>query len=67
MDRLDECLARLREPESAQHIPTDQQTVPQAADTIARIAALPIVPDTGGRARASLRRYATTLRHIRFD
>jgi hypothetical protein len=67
VDRLDECLARLHEPEFAHHIPTDQQAVPQVADTIARIAALPIVPDTGGRARASLRRYSTTLRHIRFD
>ena len=66
VDRLDECLARLREPEFAHHIPTDRQTVPQVADTIARIAALPIVPDTDGRARGSLRRYVTTLRHIRF-
>lgn len=67
VDRLDECLARLHEPEFAHHIPTDQQTVPQVADTIARIAALSIIPDPDGRARASLRRYATTLRHIRFD
>ena len=67
VDRLDECLGRLREPEFAHHIPTDRQTVPQVADAIARIAALPIVPDTDGRARASLRRYATTLRHVRFD
>lgn len=67
VDRLDECLARLQEPEFAYHIATDQQTVPQVADTIARIAVLPILPDTGGRARASLRRYVTTLRHIRFD
>jgi hypothetical protein len=65
--RLDECLARLHEPEFAQHVLTDRQTVPEVADMIARIAALPIVPDTDGRARASLRRYATTLRHIRFD
>jgi hypothetical protein len=67
VDRLDGCLTRLQEPEFAHHITTDHQTVPQVADTIARIAALPIVPDTGGRARASLRRYATTLRHIHFD
>jgi hypothetical protein len=66
VDRLDECLDRLHEPEFAHHIPTDQQTVPQVADTIARIAALPIIPDTDGRVRSSLRRYATTLRHIRF-
>src|SRR5262249_19934197 len=66
VDRLDECLARLHEPEFAYHIHTDQQTVSQVADTIARIAALPIIPDTDGRVRASLRRYATTLRHVRF-
>ena len=67
VDRLDECLARLHEPEFAHHIPTGQQTVPQVADAIARIAALPIIPDTDGRVWVSLRRYATTLRHIRFD
>jgi hypothetical protein len=67
VSRLDECLARLHEAEFAHHIPTDEQTVPQVADAIARIAALPILPDTGGRVRASVRRYATTLQHIRFD
>jgi hypothetical protein len=63
VDRLDDCLARLREPEFAQHLHTDQQTVPEVADTIARLAALPIRPDTDG----SLRRHATTLRNVRFD
>jgi hypothetical protein len=67
VDRLDDCLARLQEPEFAHHIHTDELTVPQIADTIARIAGLPVVPDTDGRLRASLRRYATTIRHIRFD
>lgn len=67
VDRLDQCLARLHEPEFAYQIHTDQQTVPQVADTIAQIAALSIIPDTDGRLRASLRRYATTFRHIRFD
>lgn len=67
VDRLDQCLARLQEPEFAYQIHTDQQTVPQVADTIAQIAALSIIPDTDGRIRASLHRYATTLRHIRFD
>jgi hypothetical protein len=67
VDRLDDCLARLREPEFADHIHTDQLTVPQVADAIARIAALPIAPDADGRLRGSLRRRATTLRHIRFD
>lgn len=67
VNRLDECLARLREPEFAHHILTDQLPVPQVADTIARIAALPIAPDTDGRVQAWLRRRATTLRHIRLD
>ena len=65
--RLDDCLARLHEPAFAHHLHTDQQTVPQVADNIARIAALPVVPDTDGRLRGTLRRYATTVRHIRFD
>ena len=67
VDRLDDCLARLREPEFAEHIHTDQQTVPQVADTIACLAALPLIPDTDGRLRSSLRRYGTTLRHVRLD
>jgi len=67
VDRLDECLARLHAPEFADHIHTDQQTVSQVADSIACKAGLPIAPDTDGRLRASLRRYATSFRHIRFD
>jgi hypothetical protein len=67
VDKLDECLARLHEPEFAQHIRTDQQTVSQVAATIAQVAGLPIAPDTDGLLRASVRRYTTTLRHIRFD
>lgn len=67
VDRLDECLGRLQAPEFADHIHTDRQTVSQVADSIARNSGLPIVPDTDGPLRASLRRYATSLRHIRFD
>jgi len=67
VSRLDDCLARLREPEFAEHIHTDQQTVPLVADEIARSAGLPISPDTDGPLRGSLRRYATTLRHVRRD
>jgi hypothetical protein len=65
--RLDECLNLLHGPEFAEHIHTDQRTVPQVADAIARATALPILPDTDGRLRASLRLYQTSLRHIRFD
>jgi hypothetical protein len=67
VNRLDDCLERLRQPEFAEHIDTDQQTVPQVADTIARLAALPVRPDTDGPLRGSLRRYATTLRNVRLD
>jgi hypothetical protein len=67
VDRFDECLNRLRSPEFAEHIHADQQTVPQIADAIARVARRPILPNTDGRLRASLRLYLTSLRHIRFD
>lgn len=64
---LDDCLARLRQQAFAEHIETDDRTVPDVAGAIARSAALPILPDTDGPLRSSVRRYATTLRHVRFD
>jgi AAA domain len=67
VNRLDDCLARLGEPGFAEHIHTDQRTVPQVADTIARLAGLPVIANTDGRLRASLRRYGTSLRHVRLD
>jgi len=67
IDHLSEYLERLRAPEFAQHIHTDQQSVAQVADAIARSAGLVIAPSADGPLRASLRRYATTVRHIRFD
>jgi hypothetical protein len=65
--RLDDCLKRLQEPEFAEHIHTDHLTVPHVADRIAHSAGLPITPNTDGAFRARLRRYATGIRHIRFD
>jgi AAA domain-containing protein len=67
VERLDDCLTRLSSAEFAEHIATDHLTVARVADTIARSVGLPIAPDTDGPVRAQLRRYATTLRHIRFD
>jgi hypothetical protein len=64
--RLDDCLAALRAPAFADQVHTDELTVPQVADTIARLAALTVIPDTDGRLRAAGRRYGTTVRHIRF-
>jgi hypothetical protein len=65
VDVLDEWLERLRRPEFAQHVDTDDQTVAQVADTIARSAGLTIRPSTDGPVRAWLRRYETTARHVR--
>jgi hypothetical protein len=65
--RLDDCLDRLREPEFAEHIHTDDISVPQVAERVARSAGLPIAPATDGPLRARLRRYATSVRHVRFD
>jgi hypothetical protein len=67
LNQLGDSLQRLRAPEFAQHIQTDQLTVSQVADTIARAAGLAISPSADGPLRASLRRYATTIRAIRFD
>jgi hypothetical protein len=67
VDRLDECLNRLRSPEFAEHIHTDGLAVSQIADEIARATALTVLPNTDGRLRAALRLYQTSLRHIRFD
>jgi hypothetical protein len=67
IEHLSENLQRLRGPEFARHIHTDHQTVAQVADAIASSTGLAIMPSTDGPLRASLRRYATTVRHIRFD
>jgi AAA domain len=67
VDHLDQCLARLRQPEFAEHVRTDSRSVAQVADAIAASAGLTITPSHDGPARAWLRRRATSIRHIRFD
>lgn len=62
---LDQCLDRLRQPEFAEHVPTDDRTVAQVADAIAASAGLTLTPSADGPARAWLRRRATSIRHIR--
>jgi AAA domain len=64
--KLDECLDRLQGPEFAEHIRTDDLPVPDVATHIARSAGLPIAPNLDGRVRRRLRRYAVSLRHVRF-
>jgi hypothetical protein len=64
---LDENLRRLAGPRFAEHIHTDQLTVAQVADAVAGAAGLTLAPATGGPLRATVRRYLTTARHIRWD
>jgi hypothetical protein len=64
---LDEWLAQLRRPEFAQHVHTDHKTVAQVADIISGSAGLTIKPSTDGPVRARLHRYATTVRHVRWN
>ncbi|GAA0925972.1 hypothetical protein GCM10009559_10970 [Pseudonocardia zijingensis] len=64
--KLDECLDRLRAPEFTEHIRTDHLPVPDVATRIAASAGLPIAPNLDGRVRRRLRRYAVSLRHVRF-
>ncbi|WP_406507390.1 AAA family ATPase [Streptomyces sp. NBC_00212] len=64
---LDLCLERLSGPEFAEHIHTDELTVPQVADRVATSAGLRPLPNTDGALRHRLRRTRIGLRHIRFD
>jgi hypothetical protein len=62
---LDECLAQLENGVFAEHLYTDEMSVPQVADAIARAAGLAIRPDSSGSVRTQLRLYRTSLAHIR--
>ncbi|MFJ6832297.1 AAA family ATPase [Streptomyces sp. NPDC091209] len=67
VQQLDHCLERLREPEFAEHLWTDQTTVAKTADRIAVLAGLTLTPNRDGALRGRLRRAWTSARHIRFD
>ena len=64
---LDECLAQLQDELFAEHLHTDEMSVAQVADAIARSAGLAIRPDSSGTVRTRLRLYRTSLAHIRRD
>jgi hypothetical protein len=64
VDHLAEWLHVLAQPQFAEQIHTDRQTVVQVADSIAKSAGLAITPSTDGPLRAWLHRYATTVRSI---
>ncbi|MFE2300738.1 AAA family ATPase [Streptomyces sp. NPDC059445] len=65
--RLDHCLERLREPEFAEHLWTDETSVARTAERIAVLAGLTLAPNRDGALRGRLRRARTSVRHIRFD
>jgi hypothetical protein len=62
---LDRCLERLRTPEFAEHIWTDDLTVAQVADRIADSAGLRLLPNSDSVLRGRLRRAWVGVRHIR--
>jgi hypothetical protein len=66
VERLDEWLDQLRQPEFAEQVDTDGKSVAQVADIIASSAGLSITPSVDGPVRAWLHRYATTARHVRW-
>jgi hypothetical protein len=67
VDRLDDCLTRLRGVAFATHIQTDGVSVSKVADTIAHQAGLRIAPDTDSSLRTQWRLYRTSVRHMRAD
>ncbi|MER6179592.1 AAA family ATPase [Streptomyces sp. NPDC001652] len=67
VQQLDHCLERLREPEFAEHLWTDESTVPKTADRIAVLAGLTLRPNNEGALRTRLRQIRVGVKHIRFD
>ncbi|NYV76088.1 AAA family ATPase [Streptomyces sp. UH6] len=67
VERLDGTLERLKEPEFAEHLWTDDFTVSRTADRIAVLAGLTLRPNRGGALADRYRRVRVGLRHIRFD
>ena len=65
--KVDECLSRLRAPEFARHVWTDDLTIPEVADHIANETGMTLTPNRDNRLQAYARRTWTTLKHLRFD
>ncbi|MET8830056.1 AAA family ATPase [Streptomyces sp. NPDC004610] len=65
--QVDHCLERLAEPEFAEHLWTDDTTVPKTADRIAVLAGLKLRPNTEGALRTRLRQAGVGVKHIRLD
>jgi hypothetical protein len=67
LSKLDLCLQRLSAPEFAEHVWTDQITIPEVAERIAGSAGLTLAPNGDSALRGRLRRAWTGAKHIRFD
>lgn len=65
--RLDDALGELVKPMYAEHVYTDEITVPRVANRIGEIAGLKLQPNHDGPLLRRLRRAATGLRHVRVD
>lgn len=67
MSKVDECLSGLSDPRFATHVRTDDLTIPEVADQVAKAANLQLLPNKDTRLQAQARRMWTTLKHVRFD
>ena len=64
VSKLDLCLERLCAPEFADQVWTDDLTIPQVADQIARAVGLTLTPNTDTALRSRLRQAWTGVKHI---
>lgn len=67
VSKVDICLERLRDTQFARHVWTDDLSIREVADHIAKTVGLALTPNTDSRAHGYLRRSWTSLKHIRFD
>lgn len=67
VSKVDVCLEQLRNDLFARHVWTDELSIREVADHIAKAAGLSLTPNTDSRVRGYLRRSWTSLKHIRFD
>lgn len=65
LSRLDDCLSALTRQEFEKHVWTDDLSIPEVADHVARSANLTLRPNTDNRVVAYARRSWTALKHLR--
>jgi hypothetical protein len=65
MQQIDRCVGELESRRFALHVPTDEATIDEIVESIARDAELPLTAPRLSRPRYQLRRLAVGVRHIR--